>query len=101
MRWWNVKHPAAYAQRLAAGESPAAGREALEEETRRVESVLLQSRLRRGLEIELLDAEGRTAVAGLIADGLVDGRAALAGRLVLTVRGRLLADAVVRRLLPD
>jgi len=101
VRWWNVKHPAAYAQRLAAGESPAAGREALEEETRRVESVLLQSRLRRGLEIELLDAEGRTAVAGLIADGLVDGRAALAGRLVLTVRGRLLADAVVRRLLPD
>ena len=63
--------------------------------------MLLQSRLRRGLEIELLDAEGRTAVAGLIADGLVDGRAALAGRLVLTVRGRLLADAVVRRLLPD
>ena len=45
-----------------------------------------------------LGAEGRTAVAGLIADGLVDGRAALAGRVVLTLRGRLLADAVVRRL---
>ncbi|MFX6036230.1 hypothetical protein ABTE74_22855, partial [Acinetobacter baumannii] len=27
LRWWNVKHPAAYAQRLAAGESPAAARE--------------------------------------------------------------------------
>src|SRR5690606_35562837 len=27
LRWWNVKHPAAYAQRLAASESPAAGTE--------------------------------------------------------------------------
>jgi len=43
---------------------------------------------------------GRTAVATLIADGLIDGRAALAGRAALTVRGRLLADAVVRALTP-
>jgi uncharacterized Tic20 family protein len=38
------------------------------------------------------------AVAGLIADDLIDGRNAIAGRIVLTRRGRLLADAVVRRL---
>jgi hypothetical protein len=61
--------------------------------------VLLRSRLADGLPIPEL-AEGRDAVAGLIADGLIDGRAAIAGRVVLTVRGRLLADAVVRRLLP-
>ena len=42
---------------------------------------------------------GRGAIAGLIADGLIDGRAALNGRVVLTLNGRLLADAVVRRLL--
>ncbi|WP_294181399.1 radical SAM family heme chaperone HemW [uncultured Schumannella sp.] len=100
VRWWNVKHPAAYAQRLAAGESPAAGRETLDDDTRRVEMVLLQSRLRSGLAVDLLDVEGRKSVAGLIADELIDGRAALAGRVVLTVRGRLLADAVVRRLVP-
>lgn len=100
VRWWNVKHPAAYAQRLAAGESPAAGRETLDDDTRRVETVLLQSRLRSGLAVDLLDVEGRKSVAGLIADELIDGRAALAGRVVLTVRGRLLADAVVRRLVP-
>ena len=29
VRWWNVKHPAAYAERLAAGVSPGAGREVL------------------------------------------------------------------------
>ncbi|MFT4029451.1 MAG: radical SAM family heme chaperone HemW [Protaetiibacter sp.] len=99
VRWWNVKHPAAYAERIAAGVSPAAGRETLDAETRRVEDVLLRSRLADGLPTEVLDASGREAVAGLIADGLVEGRAAIAGRLVLTRHGRLLADAVVRRLL--
>jgi len=100
VRWWNVKHPAAYGQRMAAGESPGAGRETLDAETRRVERVLLAVRMREGLPTADLDAEGRAAVAGLIADGWVEGRDALAGRVVLTRTGRLMADAVVRRLLP-
>ncbi|QHC70598.1 radical SAM family heme chaperone HemW [Rathayibacter sp. VKM Ac-2801] len=98
VRWWNVKHPAAYADRLSTGASPAAGRETLDAGTRRVEDVLLRSRLADGLPIDSIDAARRSEVAGLIADGLVDGRAALRGRIVLTLRGRLLADAVVRRL---
>jgi putative oxygen-independent coproporphyrinogen III oxidase len=101
VRWWNVKHPAAYAERIAADVSPAAGRETLDEATRRTETVLLTSRVSVGLPISELDLAGRGAVAGLIADGLIDGRVALAGRIVLTLRGRLLADAVVRRLLGD
>ena len=100
VRWWNVKHPAAYAQRIAAGGSPAAGRETLDDETRAVERVLLETRLGDGMSIERLSAAGRRAVAGLIADGLVDPPAAFAGRVLLTRSGRLLADAVVRRLLP-
>jgi oxygen-independent coproporphyrinogen-3 oxidase len=99
VRWWNVKHPAAYADRILSGASPAAGRETLDDETRRVERVLLASRIRDGLPTDELEASGRTAVAGLIADGLVEPAAAFAGRIVLTLRGRLLADAVVRRLL--
>ncbi len=99
VRWWNVKHPAAYAERIAAGLSPAAGRETLDAETRRVEDVLLRTRIVDGLPTDVLDASGRSAVAGLIADGLVEGPNAIAGRIVLTRRGRLLADAVVRRLL--
>jgi putative oxygen-independent coproporphyrinogen III oxidase len=99
VRWWNVKHPAAYADRIAAGLSPAAGRETLDEETRRVERVLLGTRIRDGLAIATLPGEARTAVAGLISDGLVDGASAVRGTLVLTLRGRLLADLVVRRLL--
>ena len=101
VRWWNVKHPAAYADRIAAGQSPAAGRETLDVETRRVERVLLTTRIRDGLPMTELTASGRTAVAGLIADELVDAASALRGTIRLTLRGRLLADAVVRRLLDD
>ncbi|KQQ27649.1 radical SAM family heme chaperone HemW [Frondihabitans sp. Leaf304] len=101
VRWWNVKHPAAYAERVLSGVSPAAGRETLDAETRAVENVLLKTRIRDGLLVAELDETGRKAVAGLIADELVDGRRALAGTIRLTLRGRLLADAVVRRLLGD
>jgi oxygen-independent coproporphyrinogen-3 oxidase len=101
VRWWNAKHPAAYAERLAAGISPAVGRETLDGPTRETERVLLLTRIREGIDIASLHAGGRHAVAGLIADGLVDAKAALAGGLTLTRSGRLLADAVVRRLLGD
>jgi putative oxygen-independent coproporphyrinogen III oxidase len=100
LRWWNVKHPAAYAQRLAAGESPAAGRERPDVEAVTLERVLLESRIREGLALDRVPGASRTAVAGLIADGLVEPSDALRGRIVLTLRGRLLADAVVRALLP-
>ncbi|MEO6826266.1 MAG: radical SAM family heme chaperone HemW [Microbacteriaceae bacterium] len=99
VRWWNVKHPAAYADRIRAGVSPAAGRETLDRQTRQLERVLLRVRIREGLPISQLAAAGRQAVAGLVADGLVNAKAALAGSVELTLRGRLLADAVVRRLL--
>lgn len=61
--------------------------------------MLLGSRLRDGLDLAHLSSTERTRVAELIADGLVDGAAAIGGRLVLTLTGRLLADLVVRRLL--
>jgi len=96
VRWWNVKHPTAYAARLASGWSPAQAREVLDEDTRRVEQVMLQTRLRAGLPVQLLDVGGRAAVPHLQAEGLVDVRRE---RLLLTLRGRLLADAVVRDLL--
>ncbi|UUT35321.1 radical SAM family heme chaperone HemW [Microbacterium elymi] len=98
LRWWNVKHPAAYAQRVAAGQSPAAGRERPDAAARRLEAVLLRTRIREGMPTAELPASRRPAVAGLIADGLIDGGEALHGRVVLTRRGRLLADAVVRAL---
>ncbi|KAA9086784.1 radical SAM family heme chaperone HemW [Microbacterium radiodurans] len=98
LRWWNVKHPAAYAQRLAASESPAAGRERPDDEARRLEAVLLRTRIAEGLGLDELPADARRAAAALIADGLIDGAAAVRGRVILTRRGRLMADAVVRAL---
>ncbi len=103
VRWWNAKHPTAYAKPLAMGQSPAVGRETLDDATRAIERVMLEVRLREGLSIEGLrtaNPDPSLAVAQLIADGLVEPRAALRGRLTLTLRGRLLADAVVKRLLP-
>ncbi len=101
VRWWNVKHPRAYADRLEAGLSPAAGREVLSEQARSLERVLLEVRLATGLAMSALSADGRRAVAGLVADGLAEPGPALdrrRPRVVLTRRGRLLADAVVRAL---
>nr|WP_306360168.1 radical SAM family heme chaperone HemW [Nocardia sp. CC227C] len=96
VRWWNVKHPARYADRVATGALPAAGWEPLTAEERYTERVMLTVRLRSGLPLDDLDAAGRAAAARVIADGLADR---LADRLILTDRGRLLADAVVRTLL--
>ncbi|GAA3949237.1 radical SAM family heme chaperone HemW [Microbacterium soli] len=99
VRWWNVKHPAAYAQRLALEESPAAGREQPDAQARTLERVLLRSRLAEGLSIADIAESHRGRVAELISDGLIDPASALRDRRVrLTLRGRLLADAVVRAL---
>ena len=95
VRWWNVKHPAAYAVRLAAGRSPAQAREVLDEPARRLEQVLLGMRLAEGLPLTMLPG---AATARLLADGLLDPGAYGDGRAALTLRGRLLADAVVRQL---
>ncbi|HVT20723.1 MAG TPA: coproporphyrinogen-III oxidase family protein, partial [Mycobacteriales bacterium] len=96
VRWWNVKHPSEYASRLAASRSPAAGRETLTADDKRVERVMLGLRLRDGLALADLDAPGRLAAHQAAADGLLDRQQLGEGRAVLSFRGRLLADAVVR-----
>ncbi|MGI4893634.1 MAG: radical SAM family heme chaperone HemW [Janthinobacterium lividum] len=95
VRWWNVKHPTAYAARLGRGESPAHARELLSEQDRRVEDVLLRSRLAEGFDPVWWDV--RRQSAQLLLDGLLEP--APGARVALTRRGRLLADAVVRTLL--
>jgi oxygen-independent coproporphyrinogen-3 oxidase len=99
VRWWNVLHPSAYAQRISAGVSPAQGREVLDDETRRVERIMLETRLADGLDAVVLSHAGRAAAERFAADGLLERSALEAHRVVLTRRGRLLAEAVVRGLL--
>lgn len=105
-RFWNVKHPLAYAQKLGddragagAVGSPAAGREVLSPSERSEEAIMLGIRLAEGIDIP--DHVNRATVANFIADGLVEAAQALRGRLVLTLKGRLLADSVTRELWRD
>ncbi len=98
VRWWNVKHPGAYAQALGEGRSPGAGRELLSDEDRRVERILLELRLAAGCPLDLLAPAGAEAAARALSDGLLQPGPYEQGRAVLTLRGRLLADAVVRDL---
>ncbi|MET8043144.1 radical SAM family heme chaperone HemW [Micromonospora sp. NPDC005215] len=100
VRWWNVKHPSAYAQRLAAGASPGLAREVLTVDEAHMEDVMLRLRLASGLPLAVLDATGRAGAERALAGGLLAADEYAAGRAVLTLRGRLLADAVVRDLLP-
>lgn len=94
-RWWNVKHPRTYAERLSAGVAPEEGAEVLTGEQRAMERIMLGLRLAEGLPVE--DIEGDLSRVG---EGLLDEAALARGRVVLTRRGRLLADSVIRSLVP-
>jgi len=96
VRWWNVKHPRAYASRLAEGLSPAYAREVLSAAQRRIERIMLELRIADGLTTSLLTSSEQDRLADLHNRGLV---APEDGRLILTRSGRLLTDGVIRDLL--
>lgn len=98
VRWWNVKHPAAYAAALAAGRSPGHGREVLDSDARRLEDILLRLRLADGIDLRLLSPAGRETAQAAVGDGLLQPDAVTSGRAVLTLQGRLLADGIALRL---
>jgi putative oxygen-independent coproporphyrinogen III oxidase len=97
-RWWNVKHPAAYAQRLSANLSPAQDHEFLTPSQREMERIMLGVRIRNGLPTDSLPSA--SAIQAL-EDGYFDADSYKSGRAILTVKGRLMADAVVRSLIDD
>jgi len=102
-RWWNVKHPSAYAQRLREGLSPAQAGEILDAQTREMERILLAVRTSEGVEAPQEGERDREAFCAalepLASKGLIDAQAAGEGRAILTLQGRLLADYVTRELL--
>jgi coproporphyrinogen III oxidase-like Fe-S oxidoreductase len=97
-RWWNVRHPAAYGARIGAGISPGQAREILAEPERQLERVMLLIRLAEGCPVAILGVAGRMNAPAVVAEGLASPDAYASGRIVLTTRGRLLADTVTRRL---
>ena len=102
VRWWNQKHPATYAAALAKGQSPALARETLDDHTRLSERILLELRISDGVPVSVvkeLNPDCAKPISQAIADGMIQAADALKGQLVLTTKGRLLADALVRDLL--
>jgi len=99
VRWWNVKHPVRYTALLEAARSPAAARETLDANARFTERIMLGVRTRAGLAVSQLPSASRERVPQLATWGLIEHAAAAPDRVVLTRRGRLMADAVVRELL--
>ena len=101
-RWWNVKHPSAYAQRVTQGLSPAQAGEILDAQTREMERVLLAVRTSEGVEAPTAGAECDTflqALPALASEGLIEATPAAHGHAIVTLQGRLLADYVTRCLL--
>ncbi len=97
-RWWNVRHPAAYAQRITAGLSPGQAREVLTDAERATERIMLATRLASGCPVRELSPAGLSAARRAAADGLLRQEALDQGTVRLTRAGRLLADAVIRDL---
>jgi oxygen-independent coproporphyrinogen-3 oxidase len=63
---------------------------------------MLEIRLREGVCANVakqLNTRADAIIAGAIADGLIEAHEALRGRIVLTLKGRMLADALVRSFL--
>ncbi|HUZ09238.1 MAG TPA: radical SAM family heme chaperone HemW [Acidimicrobiales bacterium] len=87
-RWWNVRTPERYVAAMSSGRSPVAGEEVLSGEQRRFEALALALRTPSGVPEEALPDAPEL-------EGLVVRRR---GRAVLTVRGRLLANALTARL---
>ncbi|MFM5951552.1 MAG: radical SAM family heme chaperone HemW [Micrococcales bacterium] len=101
-RWSNVKHPTTYAKHLALGELPSIDGETLSEKEKLEERAMLELRLRAGLDLQVirkLNMGFAKSVSELVAAELIEGSAAISGRAILTLKGRLLADFVLRKLL--
>ncbi|WP_172120757.1 radical SAM family heme chaperone HemW [Actinomyces faecalis] len=110
VRMWDTKAPVAWAAQVRSGRLPVAGHEVVDDGARELERVMLGIRLCEGLDLAGLARPGEETtsdgtpcrlvpvVAALVGQGLLEPAAALRGRAVLTLRGRLMADTVTGRL---
>ena len=94
-RFWNVKHPTAYKQKLFSSESPIADSEELTSDQIAVESIMLGIRMREGLEIAALSGAQIDRLANYAESAYVE---IMDNRVVLTPTGRLIADRIVREI---
>jgi len=98
-RWWNVKHPSTYRDRLVAQESPINESESLTDIEIENERVMLQIRLSSGISKSTLSKEIINRLLPFLHGGELDGSCWASGDVVLTLKGRLVADRIVREIL--
>jgi len=94
-RFWNIKHPTAYKQKLFAGESPVADSEELSQIQMQTEAIMLGIRMREGLEIASLTPNQIKLLKAYQLNGYLEMPV---NRVVLTPTGRLIADRIVREI---
>jgi oxygen-independent coproporphyrinogen-3 oxidase len=98
-RFWNVKHPTAYRERLEANQSPIMDSEQLTLEEMENERVMLEIRLPRGLEKSSLTSASLARLESYLTGGQISQEHWDQGRISLTISGRLMADRIVREIL--
>lgn len=89
-RWWNVRTPDRYIEMVVSGRSPQSAEEVLDDETRRIEGLQLALRTRSGVPADAFSETDRELLEGLVV--------LVGDRVVLTRRGRLMANEVSLRL---
>jgi len=98
-RFWNVKHPAAYTQRVLESGNPMQDQEILTAEEARSEEIMLQIRLVDGIARASLSEGESKSLPTFFAEGYLLSSAWEQGRVVLSKTGRLMADRIVREIL--
>jgi len=98
-RWWNVKHPSVYQERIDSGLSPKLAGETLTLENRNDEKIMLQIRLVDGIDRNSLTSVQNVNAAKYLESDHISHSHWSQGRVVLTQSGRLIADRIVRELM--
>jgi oxygen-independent coproporphyrinogen-3 oxidase len=97
-RWWNVKHPSSYQEKILQGQSPELSHEILTPENLSDEFIMLQIRRREGILHNHLSSVQIAKAEEFLSSGFLDSASWQDMRLVLSRDGRLIADKIVREL---
>ena len=98
-RFWNVKHPNLYKERVLANQSPVADSEVLEELQIESERLMLSLRLPSGVDKQSLNELQLAELSSYVESGHLDQANWNQGRATLTLDGRLIADRILRQIL--
>ena len=98
-RFWNVKHPNLYKERIQNKQSAVADSEVLKKDQIESERLMLLLRLPSGIEKQSLNQMQLSELSEFVESGHLDRANWNQGRATLTLNGRLIADRILRKIL--